>query len=162
MWLIHIQRAPLQGLTADCPFTFTADNFPGFPAGNRFCDLQRHQASRCWLITEIGMSLLNPFEFQRGTYSHYWHNSGKLTSAISSLASRYQLFAAGASLKQIIHIFLLMPLKEVFCDIKSQFPLNSIIKCPRLYAKKDLSIEITFDPSQFRWTVPLNCCLILK
>jgi hypothetical protein len=45
------------------------------------------------------MSLLNRFEFQRETYSRNWHNTGKLTSAISSLASRYQLFAAGASLK---------------------------------------------------------------
>jgi hypothetical protein len=37
-------------------------------------------------------------------------------------------------------------LKEVFCDLKSQYPLNSKLKCPRLNVKKDLSIDITFGP----------------
>jgi hypothetical protein len=40
------------------------------------------------------------------------------------LASRYLLFAAGALLKWIGHIFWLKPLKPVFCDLKSKFLLN--------------------------------------
>jgi hypothetical protein len=57
----------------------------------------------------------------------YWLNSGKPISAISWLASCYQLFhlvAVGAPLKWISHIFWLKLLKPVICALKSKFPLN--------------------------------------
>jgi hypothetical protein len=55
----------------------------------------------------------NSFDLQREAYSRYRQNSGKPISAISWLAYRYQLFAAGAPLNWI---FWLKPLKPVFCD----------------------------------------------
>jgi hypothetical protein len=66
------------------------------------------------------------FKLQRETYSRYWFNSGKPISAISWLASRYQLFAEGAPLKWISHIFWLKgtvqrKLTGVQCDINRKF-----------------------------------------
>jgi hypothetical protein len=40
----------------------------------------------------------------------------------------YQFFSAGASLNWISNIFWLKPLKLVFCDLKSKFPLILKIK----------------------------------
>jgi hypothetical protein len=57
-------------------FTFTADNFPAFFAGNRFCDLQQQLASCYWLIAENGTPLL--------IQSHY---SRKLIPAINRVAA---------------------------------------------------------------------------
>jgi hypothetical protein len=53
---------------------------------------------------------------RREIYSRYWFNSGKPISAISRLASRYQLFAVGG-LKWISHIFWLKLLKPFFLAI---------------------------------------------
>jgi hypothetical protein len=56
---------------------------------------------------------------------------GKIISYNSEWAFGYQLFAAGAPLNWISHIFWLKPLKPVFCDLKSKFPLNLKIKYQR-------------------------------
>jgi hypothetical protein len=50
-------------------------------------------------------------------------------------AFRYQLFAAGAPLNWISHIFWLKPLKSVFCDLKSKFPLILKIQYQQFNAK---------------------------
>jgi hypothetical protein len=52
----------------------------------------------------------------------------KIISYLSEWAFRYQLFAAGAPLNWIRHIFWLKPLKPVFCDLKSKFTLILKIK----------------------------------
>jgi hypothetical protein len=49
----------------------------------------------------------------------------------SEWAFRYQFFAAGAPLNWISHIFWLKPLKPVFYDLKSKFPLILKIKYQR-------------------------------
>jgi hypothetical protein len=79
------------------------------------------------LLVDSGIwhTATNSFELQWETYSRYWwFNSGKPISSIRWLASRYQSFAAGAQLKWISHMFWFKPLKPVFCDLKSKFPLN--------------------------------------
>jgi hypothetical protein len=60
----------------------------------------------------------NSFDLQQEAYFRYQHNSGKPISAISWLAYRYQLFAAGAPLNWISHIFWLKPLKLVSLRLK--------------------------------------------
>jgi hypothetical protein len=72
--------------------------------------------SRYWLIVEIGVPLIICFILQREAYSRYRHNSGKPISAVSWLAYRYLLFAAGAPLNWISRIFWLKPLKPAFSD----------------------------------------------
>jgi hypothetical protein len=81
--------------------------------------------SRNWHTTT------NLFDLWRETYSHYWVNSSKPISALSQLASCYQLFVAGAPLKWISHIFWLKPLDPVFGNLKSKFPLLLKIKYQR-------------------------------
>jgi hypothetical protein len=66
----------------------------------------------------------NLFDLQREAHSRYRHNSGKPISAISWLAYPYQLFAAGAPLNWISHIFWLKPLKPVFVIKRVTSPLN--------------------------------------
>jgi hypothetical protein len=62
-------------LMAENPFTFIADNFSTFTAGNRFFQLLADSGK--WHITTNFSDLL------RETYSRYWFNSGKPISAIS-------------------------------------------------------------------------------
>jgi hypothetical protein len=50
-------------------------------------------------------------------------------------AFRYQLFAVGAPLNWISHIFWLKLLKPVFCNLKSKFPLIIKIKYQGFNAK---------------------------
>jgi hypothetical protein len=66
----------------------------------------------------------NLSDFVMGDLLALSFNSGKPISAISRLASRYQLFAVGAPLKWISHIFWLEPLKPVFWQFKEQVPFN--------------------------------------
>jgi hypothetical protein len=54
--------------------------------------------------------------------------AGKIISYKSEWAFRYQFFAAGAPLNWISHIFWPKTLKQVFCDLKSKFPLILKIK----------------------------------
>jgi hypothetical protein len=70
----------------------------------------------------------NSFELQQETYSRYWFNSGKPISAISCLASHYQLFAAGAPFKCIKYIFWLKTGETGFLQFKEQslFKLKNI------------------------------------
>jgi hypothetical protein len=54
-------------------------------------------------------------------------SSGKFKKIITygfEWAFRYQLFAAGAPLNWISHIFWLKPLKPVFCNLKSKFSVS--------------------------------------
>jgi hypothetical protein len=78
------------------------------------------------LLTDSGnwRTTNNSFDLQREAYSCYRHNSGKPISSISWLAYRYQLFAAGAPLNWISHIFWLKPLKPFFIELKKNFSLN--------------------------------------
>jgi hypothetical protein len=71
------------------------------------------------------------FAFVAGDLFCYWFNNGKPISAIRWLASRYQLFAAGAPLKWTNHMFSLKLLKPVFGNLKSKFPLILKIKYQR-------------------------------
>jgi hypothetical protein len=48
---------------------------------------------------------------------------GKIISYKSKWTFRYQFFATAAPLNWISNIFWLKPLKPVFCDLKSKFPL---------------------------------------
>jgi hypothetical protein len=53
---------------------------------------------------------------------------GKIIPYGFKWAFRYQFFAAGAPLNCISYIFWLKPLKQVFGDLKSKFPLILKIK----------------------------------
>jgi hypothetical protein len=66
----------------------------------------------------------NLFDLQQEAYPRYRHNSGKPISAISWLAYRYQIFAAGAPLNWISHIFWRKPLIPFFAIKRVTFPLN--------------------------------------
>jgi hypothetical protein len=74
------------------------------------------------LLTDSGnwRTVNNSFDSQQEAYSRYRHNSGKPITAISWLAYRYQLFAAGALLNLISHLFWLKPLKPVFLRFKEK------------------------------------------
>jgi hypothetical protein len=75
------------------------------------------------------------FKLQQETYCPYQQNSGKPIFAISWLVCRYQLYAAGAPLIWISHIFWLKPLKPVLCDLRGKFPFNVKINYWRFNAK---------------------------
>jgi hypothetical protein len=58
----------------------------------------------------------NSFDLQREAYSRYRHNSSKPISAISWLAYRYQLFAAGATIALDKPHILAQAAETVFCN----------------------------------------------
>jgi hypothetical protein len=70
----------------------------------------------------------NLFQMQREAYSRYWINSSKPIAAISSLAYRYQLFAAGAPLNWISHIDGLSAAKTCFSRFKEPVPFKIFTK----------------------------------
>ncbi len=143
--------------TAESPFQFLADNFPRISRWKLVL----------WFLAAIGCPLLadsgnwrtttHLFESQWEAYSRYWYNSGKPNSAISWLASRYQLFAAGAPLIWISWIFWLKPLKPVFLRFKGQVPSKIkkkifAVQCER----KSFQFILLSTPVSFRWTVSLR------
>ncbi len=74
-------------LTEESTFTFMADNFPAFPAGNPFCDLYQQKAFRYLLIAKIGIPATNSFGVAAGGLFLLCYNSVKPTSSIGWLAS---------------------------------------------------------------------------
>ncbi len=99
--------------------------------------------SRNWHIAT------NSFKLQRETHSCNQQNSVEPISAISWLAHRYHLFAAGAPLKWISYKFRLKPLKPGFHNLKSELSLNVKIKYQRFQAKGRPFVWYHFDPGQF-------------
>ncbi len=93
----QIQWGPrCKELIAENPFKSISDNFPTFPAGNRFYDMQRQQASHYLLIAEIGVPLLICF-----------NRSGRLIPAIETIAA--SLFTQPAGWLTAISYLLRMP-----------------------------------------------------
>jgi hypothetical protein len=96
-------------LIAKSPFTFITDFFLHFPLETGSVIV----ATIGFSLAEIGTLLLIHLTC-----------GGRLIPAIGSIAaSLFQLFAAGAPLKWISHIFWLKPMKLVFGNLKSKFPL---------------------------------------
>ncbi len=99
----------------------------------------------------------NSFDLQREAYSLYRYNSGKPISTISWLAYRCQLFAAGAPLNWINHIFWLQPRKPFFLRFREKvlFKLKNKISAVQCKRKTFRLIPLS-TPVDFRWTMPLR------
>ncbi len=129
MWLIYTWCFHWNGLIGESPFTIIRSWY----VYHIFC-----WKPVLWFVAAIGFPQLadggnrhpvtNSFELHWETYSRYWINSSKPFPTISWLASRYQLFAVGAPMKWVSHMFWLKPLRPVFCNLKSKFSLTLKIK----------------------------------